>query len=90
MPKRRGKALESSINKCNLKYRKDKLAIIQNINTPVLLTKAGVVTKTSTVDYFGVCGPNGHAIAFDAKETKSKTSFPLKNIHDHQIVFLDY
>ncbi len=37
----------------------------------------------STTDYNGVW--NGYYIDFEAKETESKTSFPLKNIHDHQI-----
>jgi recombination protein U len=32
----------------------------------------------------------GQGIAFDAKETLSKTSFPLSNIHQHQLVFLEY
>jgi recombination protein U len=32
----------------------------------------------------------GQGIAFDAKETENKTSFPLKNIHQHQLTFLEY
>ena len=28
---------------------------------------------------------NGYYIDFEAKETKNKTSFPLNNIHDHQV-----
>ena len=86
----KGKKLERRVNLCNLEYRKKKLAVIQQINTPVLLTQKGVVAKTSTVDYLGVCGPDGKAISFDAKETKNKTSFPLQNIHAHQLLFLDY
>lgn len=30
----------------------------------------------------------GRYLDFDAKETKNKTSFPLKNFHEHQIVHL--
>ena len=86
----RGKKLETRVNKCNLKYRQQKLAVIQQINVPVLLTQKGVVSKTSTVDYIGITGPEGKGISFDAKETKSKTSFPLSNIKDHQLLFLDF
>ena len=42
--------------------------------------------KKSTVDYIGVV--QGIPICFDAKET-SKKSLPLKNIHPHQIEFMD-
>lgn len=86
----RGKDLETSVNRCNLQYRKDKTAIIEKVPTPIELTKMGMVMKQSTVDYKGVVSPSGKGIAFDAKETKSKTSFPLSNIHQHQLVFLDY
>ena len=37
----------------------------------------------STTDYNGVY--RGIAIDFEAKETKSLTAFPLKNIHPHQL-----
>ena len=37
----------------------------------------------STTDYNGVY--RGYYIDFEAKETKNKTSFPLNNIHDHQV-----
>ena len=37
----------------------------------------------STLDYNGVY--KGYYIEFDAKETNNKTSFPLSNIHMHQI-----
>lgn len=37
----------------------------------------------STTDYNGVY--QGYYIDFEAKETKNKTSFPLNNIHDHQV-----
>ena len=37
----------------------------------------------STTDYNGVY--KGYYIDFEAKETRSKTSFPLSNIHKHQI-----
>mgnify|MGYP000451949883 FL=1 len=39
--------------------------------------------EQSTLDYNGLY--RGKYIDFDAKETLNKTSFPLSNIHEHQI-----
>ena len=89
----RGMALESRINKCNLIYRKMKLALIEKIELSFKITNKGPVPLISTVDYKGMIKQaNGKAtgIAFDAKETKSKTSFPLKNIESHQLEYLKY
>jgi len=80
--------LEGLVKKANLDYRIKKVAIVQKIETPIVMTSEGLVMKPSTVDFFGCVG--GRAIAFDAKETKNKTSFPLSNIHQHQLDFLDY
>ena len=41
------------------------------------------LTLSSRASYNGVY--KGRYIEFDAKETKSKTSFPISNIHKHQI-----
>ncbi len=89
----RGMALESRVNKCNLLYRKKKLALIEKIELEFKITNRGNIPLLSTVDYKGmVKQANGRAtgIAFDAKETKSKTSFPLKNIEAHQLEYLRY
>lgn len=40
----------------------------------------------STLDYNGVY--KGYYIEFDAKETRSKTSFTINNIHNHQIEYI--
>jgi len=54
----------------------------------------GMVATLSTIDFYGVFSyskgtkKRGTAIAFDAKECESTTSFPLKNIHQHQIEYL--
>ena len=81
--------LEKRANKANLSYRKTKKALIQKVPTPILYTKKGLIAQQSTVDYTGILAPDGKGIAFDAKETKNKTSFPLQNIHQHQLNFLD-
>lgn len=59
---------------------------IQKIATPSGFRKNGDFYRTrSTVDYVGVhCG---HAFAFDAKACAT-SSFPLKNVHAHQLDYL--
>ena len=81
--------LEKRANKANLTYRKTKKALIQKVPTPILYTRKGLIAQQSTVDYTGILAPRGQGIAFDAKETKNKTSFPLANIHQHQLNFLE-
>tara|TARA_Y100000034_G_scaffold101317_1_gene125503 strand:+ start:217 stop:672 length:456 start_codon:yes stop_codon:yes gene_type:complete len=84
----RGNELEKRANQANLNYRKDKKALIMKVPVPILLTRKGLRPMQSTVDYTGLV-KGGRFIAFDAKETKIKTSFPLKNIHQHQLAYLD-
>ncbi len=89
--KQKGMTLEGIINKTNIGYRKKNLALIVKKSTPIQLTEKGLKYTVSTVDYSGVYkNKDGLSIAvsFDAKETKSKTSFPLINIEDHQVEFL--
>lgn len=90
---RRGEVLENLIDLTNEYYRKNKLARIDKIPTPIVVTeidenglvKKGYFEKKSTVDYQGIA--QGIHLAFDAKETNQK-SFPLKNIHEHQVEFM--
>ena len=49
--------------------------------------KEAFFTIPSTTDYNGIY--KGKYIDFEAKETKSKTSFSLNNIHPHQIKHLE-
>lgn len=84
----KGSGLEKRANRANIKYRKTGIALIQKVPTPILYTKKGLIAQQSTVDYTGILSPSGRGIAFDAKESKSKTSFPLANIHQHQLTFL--
>ena len=88
MPSNKKKPLlEREINKCNLRYRLQKIAFISKQELPLKLTKRGSYVDKSTVDYLGVYD-GGKAIAFDAKEVGSTTSLPLTNIHEHQLNFL--
>ncbi|WP_416149752.1 Holliday junction resolvase RecU [Salipaludibacillus sp. HK11] len=94
----RGMSLEEDINATNEYYRTHKIAVIHKKPTPLQIVNvnypkrsAAVVTeayfkKPSTTDYNGVY--KGRYLDFEAKETKNKTSFPLKNFHDHQITHM--
>jgi len=91
----RGSAFEELIDLTNRLYSQKGLAIIQKVPTPItpitVDNKARTITsayfeKKSTVDFIGVA--QGLAICFDAKETR-QTSLPLRNIHSHQIEFME-
>ena len=90
----RGSTLEDLLNRTNDKYKKNNLALIQKIPTPI--TPISIDQKTrhitlayfdqkSTVDYIGVV--QGIPVCFDAKECNTDT-FPLQNIHPHQVEFM--
>lgn len=91
----RGSALEDLINRSNDSYREKGLALIQKIPTPITpisidkesrhITLAYFDQK-STVDYIGAV--QGIPICFDAKECSAGT-FPLQNIHPHQVAFME-
>ena len=94
----RGMGLEEDINVTNKYYLDNDIAVIYKKPTSVTIHKAeypgpheAIIREAyfktpSTTDYNGVY--KGRYIDFEAKETKSKTSFPLSNIHDHQIKHL--
>lgn len=90
----RGSTLEELINQSNDKYRLGKLALIQKIPTPIkpihMDKESGHITlayfdQKSTVDYIGTV--QGIPVCFDAKECHVDT-FPLQNIHPHQVDFM--
>ena len=90
----RGSTLEEAINLTNEKYRQKKLALIQKVPTPIKPIQIDQATRQitlayfdqkSTVDYIGTV--QGIPVCFDAKEC-AKETFPLQNIHEHQIVFM--
>ncbi len=93
----RGMGLENDINISNKYYLENDIAVIHKKPTPIKVTKIiynksgsiiseGFFEKPSTTDYNGIY--KGKYIDFDAKETNSKTSFSLNNIHKHQIEHL--
>ena len=96
--KNRGMTLESEINDSNEYYREIDKAIIYKKPTPIKIVKVdypsrdkamikeAFFTVPSTTDYNGIY--KGKYIDFEAKETRSKTSFTLDNIHPHQIEHL--
>ena len=91
----RGMNLEGDLNSSN-QYNVDTLkAFIYKKPTPIKIVKVDYAcreaarikeayfTEPSTTDYNGIY--KGKYIDFEAKETKSRTSFSLNNIHLHQI-----
>ena len=91
----RGMTLEYLINASNAYYRMIDKAIIYKKPTPITVAKVDYKSRfdakikeayyriPSTTDYNGIY--KGKYIDFEAKETMNKTSFPLSNIHKHQI-----
>lgn len=91
----RGSALEEFINHTNARYDELGLALIQKIPTPITPVRIdkehrhitlAYFDKTSTVDYIGTV--QGIPVCFDAKECSADT-FPLQNIHEHQMRFME-
>ncbi len=91
----RGSTLEEFINHTNERYTDLGLALIQKIPTPITPVKIdqekrhitlAYFDKVSTVDYIGAV--QGIPVCFDAKECSADT-FPLQNVHDHQMDFME-
>ena len=97
--KNRGMTLENDINESNNYYIEIDKAYIYKKPTPIQVTKVDFPSKNkaiikegffavpSTTDYNGIY--KGKYIDFEAKETKNKISFPLANIHPHQIKHIE-
>ncbi|MCR5640579.1 MAG: Holliday junction resolvase RecU [Lachnospiraceae bacterium] len=91
----RGSELENYINQTNLLYQEKQLALIQKIPTPITPIEIDQASrhitlayfeKKSTVDYIGAV--QGIPVCFDAKEC-DKDTFPMQNIHEHQMQFME-
>lgn len=92
----RGSTLEELINRTNERYLEQGLALIQKIPTPITPVRIdkehrhitlAYFDQRSTVDYIGAV--QGIPVCFDAKECNTDT-FPLQNIHRHQIDFMEH
>ena len=90
----RGSTLEELVNRTNEQYAEKKLALIQKIPTPITPVRMdkdhhqitlAYFEQRSTVDYIGAV--QGIPVCFDAKECSTDT-FPLSNIHSHQVAFM--
>ncbi len=90
----RGMDLENIINQTNEYLLEKDIALIYKKPTPIGVVKVSykdnkqIIDKAyfayhSTLDYNGLY--KGKYIEFDAKNTNSHTSFPLNNVHPHQI-----
>lgn len=96
--KNRGETTEKWVNQANQYYLDTQQAIIHKKPTPVQVVKVDYPKRSaakiseayyktpSTTDYNGLF--EGYYVDFDVKETQSLTSFPLTNIHPHQIEHL--
>ena len=94
----RGMTLENELNETNNFYLINNIAVIHKKPTPITITKVdypsrieavikeGYFKTPSTTDYNGIY--KGKYVDFEAKETTCTTSFPLSNIHTHQIEHL--
>lgn len=91
----RGSTLEEFLNRTNEKYLEQGLALIQKIPTPITPVQIdkehrhitlAYFDQRSTVDYIGAV--QGIPVCFDAKECNTDT-FPLQNIHEHQVKFME-
>lgn len=94
----RGMTLEQQLNESNKYYLAQGIAVVHKKPTPVQIVKVDYPKRSravireayfrqaSTTDYNGVY--QGYYLDFEAKETRNKRSFPLKNFHAHQIKHL--
>lgn len=97
--KNSGKYFEDWIEAANRQYEAKGKAIITKIATPWQVQRKfnpyrstyeianAFPLKKSTVDFGGTA--SSRSIWFDAKKTKVENNFPFKNIHKHQIEYLE-
>jgi len=94
----RGMDLETIIEEANIYYRQQDIAHIYKKPTPIGVVKVKYDNRgkkiedayfkmPSTLDFNGLY--KGRYIEFDAKVTSNKTSFPISNVHPHQIKHIE-
>ncbi|MCR5741273.1 MAG: Holliday junction resolvase RecU [Gammaproteobacteria bacterium] len=95
----RGMLFEDLLNESNAKYLDRDIAVIYKKPIPIQIVNVDYPKRSeakiteafykvpSTTDYNGVY--RGYYIDFDAKQCNSLTSFPLSNVHQHQILHLE-
>nr|DAL87865.1 MAG TPA: Holliday junction-specific endonuclease [Caudoviricetes sp.] len=90
----RGMQLEEEVESSNLAYWLRGTAVVQKVATPFKPIRDGngnfrrlIPAKKSTVDFIGCL--DGRGLAFDAKETRERNRFPLENVKEHQVQFLE-
>ncbi len=93
-----GMTLETDVEETNLFYLDTGRAVIHKKPTPIQVVNVSYPSRNkakiveayyrtpSTTDFNGIY--KGYYIDFDCKETKSATSIPLANVHDHQVKHL--
>lgn len=93
-----GRSFEELIEAANQYYFDQGIAAVIKVPTAITLLrrwdarqKRSIIdnafpSKKGTVDFIGQWGKL--PIAFEAKSTENKTSFPLKNFRDHQLQWL--
>ena len=94
----RGMKLEEDINITNQWYLDNEKAVVHKKPTPITIVKvnypkrsAAKITEAyfklpSTTDYNGIY--RSRYLDFEAKECASRTSFPFKSLHPHQVQHL--
>ena len=94
----RGMNLENDLNSSNDYYNSIGRAVIHKKPLPVQIVSVDYRSRStakiteayfkvpSTTDYNGIY--KGYYLDFDAKETTCETSFPLRQIHPHQLEHL--
>lgn len=90
----RGRALERLIEVSNAAYRRQGRAVVHKIPTAWLPLRDGrgrivsaKVEQKAVVDFLGVLA-GGRAVAFDAKQNREATRFPLDGRWGHEVEFI--
>ena len=91
----KGMDLETMVNDSNEYYLANDIAVIHKKPIPIQIVHVNYPARNkavideayyrtpSTTDYNGIY--KGVYVDFDCKECNSTTSFPLKNVHPHQV-----